>query len=221
MELELKMSDFRPPERIKNALDSRKLHLTTRCPGDSTKFSSFTWQLVANNPRLVVWTNDPSDTGEANGYGKITANLDAPTFTAFLQLLGEVIDSPGEKKEYLENRNYIFPKGVRSETPVLISTLYCGKDKDGIIWISLVAKNRPIIKFTFGEGEFHHFFNGDGTPADKAKVSQRYARAYIKLLYGIMETLLVNLWVEPPKRDYPGKKDNSNGVSNQNDDIPF
>jgi len=214
------MSDFRPPERVKNALDNRKLHLSTRCPGDNTKWSSFTWQLVANNPRLVVWTNDPNDTGESNNYGKIVANLDMPTFTAFLDRLGNLIDHQGEKKEYLENYNFIFPRGVKSETPVLISTLYFGKDKDGLIWVSLVSKNRPIIKFTFGESDFHHFFNGDGSPAGKDAVSQYYAKAYVKVLYGVMETLLVNNWVEPPKKDMPVRNDYGSKNSSS-EDIPF
>jgi len=222
-------------ERVKNILDHRKLSLSVPCPGDTSKNSTLMWMLVANNPRMVVWTNDPNDTGEANGYGKITANLDAAIFTMFLNMLGEIIEKEGEQKEYVTCMNYIFPGGKRSDRPVLVSTLYCGKDKEGMIWVSLVAKNRPIIKFVFGENEFHHFFNGDGTPADKAKVSQRYARAYIRLLYGLMEHLMVTNYVEPPKRDagaaaaaaggnssYGNKSQGQRQNTNQqDDDIPF
>ena len=218
------MSEFaKPAERVKNALDTRKLHLSTRCPADNTKWSSFTWLIVASNPRLVVWTNDPGDAGEVNNYGKIVANFDIMSFTVFLQLLGEVIDHSGERKESIETYNYIFPRGVRSETPVLVSTLYFGKDKDGIIWVSLVAKNRPVIKFVFGENEFHHYINGDGTPADKSKTSQRYARAYIKILYDVMEQLLVSTYVAPPppENKQGGYKTTYNNNNTVEADLPF
>ena len=211
----------KPTERIKNALDHRKLQLTTRCPGDDSKWSTFMWTVVSNNPRLIVWTNDPADIGESNNYGKIVGNFDAPTFTAFLQSLGTIIEGANDTKEYIETYGYIFPRGVRSEHPVLTSTLYFGKDKDGIIWVSLVAKNRPIIKFTFGEGEFHHFFNGDGTPADKSKVSKLYARAYITLLYGIMEQLLVSLYVAPPPVENKGGYKNQSNTAVVDTDLPF
>ena len=218
------MADFQKVEVVKNALYNRKIQLVAECPADASKQSTMQWMLVANNPRLVVWTNDPADTGESNGYGKITANLDMPTFVVFMNILADIIDGANDSKQYVENSNYIFPGGKRSDTPVLVSTLYCGKDKDGIVWISLIAKNRPIIKFVFGEGQFHHFHEKDGSPASKDKVSQLYAKAYTKLLYDMMEQLVVDLYVEPEKKDAP-KGNSYGGAKSQSksydEDLPF
>ena len=56
--------------RVKNALDNRKLFLTAPVPSTDPeakgKYSTLQWMLVKNNPRMVVWTNDPADTGESN-----------------------------------------------------------------------------------------------------------------------------------------------------------
>jgi len=218
------MAGFEKAEVVKNALFNRKIQLVAECPADATKQSTMQWMLVANNPRLIVWTNDPADTGEVNNYGKIVANLDTPTFVVFLNVLDQIIDGPNDSKEYVENFNYIFPGGKRSESPVLVSTLYCGKDKDGIVWISLISKNRPIIKFIFGEGQFHHFHNKDGSVAGKDKVSQLYAKAYTKLLYGIMEQLIVSLYEVPPVKDAP-KGNSYGGAKTQSkqyeEELPF
>ena len=219
------MADYTRVERVKNALDNRKIQLSAKCPADDSKYSTMMWMLVANNPRLVVWTNDPSDTGEANNYGKIQANLDLPTFVVFLNVLADVIDGANDSKQYVENYNYIFPGGKRSDSPVLISTLYCGKDKDGIVWMSLIAKNRPAIKFVFGEGQFHHFHNKDGSAAEKSKVSQLYAAAHIRILYGFMEQLAVSNYVEPEKKDTDKKGGYNNNKqaskSFESEELPF
>ena len=219
------MADFKNKvERVKNILDHKKLWLYTECPSEPTKKSSMNWMLVASNPRLIVWTNDPADTGEANGYGKIQANMDAPTFTVFLDYLNQAIESVGEVKFSVTCLGYIFPGGKRSEKPVVTSTLYCGKDKEGIVWISLVAKNRPVIKFPFGEGEFHHFFTSDGSPAAKGEISQLYAKAHIRLLYGFMEKLMVTTYVppEPAQFNQGGFNKQGNGNSKfQESDLPF
>lgn len=220
--------DFTPPPRIKNALDNRKLALFAPCPAKPEVKSSLMWMLVANNPRMVVWTNDPNDTGKSNGFGKITANLDMPVFVTYLQMLSDIIEHDGEIRQSIDCLNYTFFTGKRSEKPELVSTIWVGKDKDGIIWTSLVAKNRPKIKFTFGNNDFHHYMNGDGSPMAASVVSQLFAKAYVKVMYGVMEHLLVTNFVEPEKKDKPayggdkGRSNNSyNNSNDSDDDIPF
>lgn len=201
------MADFKRPERVKNALDNRKLNLSVPCPGVQGKWSSLIWGFHANNPRLTVFTNDPNDSGADKGYGKISANLDMPVFYAFLAEFDKIIEGPPDQKCTIENKNYIFPGGKKSDKPVVVSNLHFGKNKDGVIWLSVTApanQNRPKIMFTFGPSDFHQFIRGTGEPMTAAEVSQAFARGYIRILENMVANLAVNNYEEPPKKDAPG-----------------
>jgi hypothetical protein len=191
--------NFKAPPREKNALDHPKLNLTAPTPGHQGKFSRLVWGFHANNPRITVYTNDPND--QNTNYGKIAANMDTPTMFALVGLLNEIIDGPADKKVKIENKNFIFPGGKRSERPVLVSETWIGKDKDEVIWISVAAKDRPRIKFEFQPGDFHHFVHGDGTPFTKAEASKLWARGYVRILENLLPTLAVANYQEPPPKE--------------------
>ncbi len=194
---------FQRPPREKNALDNRKLNLSAPTPGVQGKTASLIWGLMSNNPRLTVYTNDPNDTGEQNGWGKIQAALDAPTFFAFLALLQDALEAKEEVKMMIENKNFIFPGGRRSEHPVVVSELWVGRDKEGVIWVSVSAKDRPKIEFPIGPGDFHELYHGSGERLSKGEASAIYTKGYIALLQGMMTTMLCTNYVEPEKRDPP------------------
>ena len=193
--------------RKKIALDNQKLSMSA--PNSKGKRAGLLWQLINNNPRIVVYTNDPDDQID---YGKITAALDAPTFFAFLNLIENAIKATGEFKEKIDNMNFTWPGGKRSETPSVVSSLIVGKDADGLIWISVSAPRRPQIKFPFINPEFHNFFHRDGSPYEKGEVSAIMAKSYLDILRGLMAQLLVTEYVEPkPKEDRNNGGNRNNG----------
>jgi hypothetical protein len=165
------------------------------------KMASLNWGLYSNNPRITVYTNDPDDTRDN---GKITAALDAPVFFAFLELLSNAIKSKTEYRAKIDNKNFIFPGGKRSETPVLVSSLIVGRDEEGVVFISVVANNRPIIKFPFVNPDFHHFFHTSGDPYSKAEVSTLMAMAYLKMMTTMMTVAMDTNYTPPkPREDSP------------------
>ncbi len=206
------------PPRKKIALDNRKLSLYAPCPSAPGKSSSLSWRLVSNNPRICVYTNDPADMTEKNQNGLIAAALDAPVFFMLMQLLYKTIDGPNGVKEKIENKNFIFPGGKRSEKPVVVSEIIVGKDDDGVVFISVVAfdKSRPRVKFELVPNEFHSLFHQNGQPFTKGEASALYARGYMQCLEGLMTHLLVTEWVEPEKKDNGNNRGgNRNGGNNQ------
>lgn len=202
------MSDFRPAPRKLNALDNKKLRMSA--PNKKGKMASLAWMLVKNNPRLVVYTNDPDD--QNNDYGKISANLDAPTFFAFLALLKDAIDAPGQFGEKIENKNFTWGGGKRSDEPVVVNSLIVGKDEDGTIWVCVSAPRRPQLKFPFTSPDFHHFIHRDGSPYTAAEISKIYATAYHSMLSLLAGNLLVTEWVPP---DPPKDQNNRGGGGGQ------
>lgn len=221
---------FQAAPRKKNALDHRKLNLSTPCPTAKGKYSNLIWGVHANNPRLTVYTGDPEDSSERTGYGRIAANLDTPTFYAFIELLERVARGTEECKYKIENKNYTWFGGKRSEVPVIVSNLWVGKDKDGAVWISITAENRPIIKFYINISDFHCMYHGDGNPFTKAEFTSLYAIAYCNLLRNMVSEILVNEYVEEaPKKPFDANKQNRGGGDSGNakqqqpfgEDIPF
>ena len=135
-----------------------------------------------NNPRITVYTGDPSENNEKTGYGKIVANLDTPTLFAFFHLMEIAVKAEPGYKAKIENKNFTFFGGKRSDHPVVLTELWVGKDKDGCVWMSVTARDRPLIKFTFAPTDFHNLFHGDGAPMSKGETSVIYATGYLAIL---------------------------------------
>lgn len=201
------MSDFNNKEaRIKNALDNRKLSLSATCPTSPQNKSSLSWSIIGNNPRCTIYTNDPEDNGQKNDYGRIVAKLDLAIFMMYMNLIDRVIKAPPDTKFGIKNENFKFPNGKRTDAPVLENTLWVGKDKDGIMWLSVVDanKSRPVIKFPFVPSNFHHFIHGDGTPFTAAETSVLFAEGYRDTMARIMTHLAVTEYKEPPPKNQQG-----------------
>lgn len=188
---------FTPPPRKKNALDNNKLALTTPSPVGNGKQAKLVWSLINNNPRITVYTGDDAEAGnEKANYGRIVANLDLPTMYTFFEMVETAnAREPGFKVK-LENKNFTFFGGKRSDFPVVQTELWCGKDKEGCIWMSVTAKDRPMIKFVFAPTDFHHLFHGDGTPMTKAEASVIFAKGYFGILRQVFAHLAVAEFVD-------------------------
>ena len=183
----------------KTVFDNPKLSL--RAPNSKGKMASLQWGLNLNNPRITVYTNDPDDTVDN---GRISGNMDAPTFYALLTLLSRAIKSEGYYSDKIENKNH--PRGengARSENSVVVSSTIVERDNDGVISLSLVAHSRPIVKFVFGPSEYHNFVHKNGTPWSRAELSQVYAEAYLTMLTTVMASAMNSNYVEPVKRERP------------------
>lgn len=205
---------FKPTPRKKNCLDNPKLNLTA--VNGKNKKASLLWQLINNNPRIVVYTNDPDDQVD---YGKIAAKIDAPTFFAFMNLIEAAINAEGEFKAKIDNSNYSWSGGKRAETPTVESSLLAGKDAEGVVWVAVSAPRRPQIKFPFVNPEFHSFAHKDGSPYTKGEMSKLMAKSYLDVLRLLMANLLMTEYVEPkPKEERSGGGRGNYGNNNQRQD---
>lgn len=209
------MSDnFRPPPRPKNIFDHPKMKLYAPCPTPEGKgkTSSLGWQVVDSNPRMVVYTNCPNDTGEQNEYGKITAAMDPLMFFSLIQLLDQVIKMPTPTETPIRFQVPNLKAGWDRQKnkpgdPYEISTTWVGKDVDGTIWISVrhkTKKERPVIKFPFTIPRFHDLRNADGSAWTEGQKSELAAKGYIDMMGRIMGTFLPPAYKEPEPKDDKG-----------------
>lgn len=198
-------NNFTPPPRVKNAFDIAKLRLSAPTPGAPGQKSSLQLTLVKNMPRFLIWTNDPAEKDDKNkGYGKITANLDPVALTAFWQIVKEVIAHDGPTKMAVANKGYKYFGRERSETPVVLNHLICGKNEDGVIWMMVSEKGRPQITFEFRMPEWHTLMDGAGNPTAPAIESRIVANGWIDLMGLLMTVMIADNYEEPPPRDQNG-----------------
>ena len=186
---------FRPAPRDKIVFDEPKLDL--KAMNAKGKMATLKWGLVKNNPRITVFTNDPDDTVDN---GRISANLDARTFFAFMSLISEAVLAKESFKVKIDNSNFSFFGGKRSDTPSVVSSLWVGRDEDGTIWISVTAPKHPSIRFVFSSTDFHNFYHSNGEQYTKSEYSQLFAKAYVSMLTPLMTTAMAQYYVAPEPR---------------------
>jgi hypothetical protein len=196
---------FVRPERVKTALDNKKLHFSAECPTAKGKNSSLTTQFHDNGFKFIVYTNDPQDQDKRNDNGRIIASLGLLEIMQFFSCMEDVINYTGTELPYgfkVQNKGYIFPNGQKSEEPVVKSMLHVFKEKDGVIYFSVTAQNRPKIKFPIQSSDWHVFLKHDGTALTPAESSERCARGYLTLLQGMIAVMADSKWVEPKPKQF-------------------
>lgn len=189
------------PERKKTALDHNKIGLSTKCPTAEGKISKLSWGFNKNNPRITVYTGDPADESSRTNNGRIQGELDTPHLYATTQFIREAIKAEPGHKAFVECWNFIFPGGQRSKEPVNTAKLIIGKDKEGVVYLSLIDplhKDRPVIKFDLVPGagnKWIRFIRGDGTEYTRADASLVFAEGYAKMLENIYGGIAITEYV--------------------------
>lgn len=179
-----------------NALSEFKLRLSAPPQQGGTKKATLAMGIYKNNPRLIVKTNVPND----KDFGRITAALNTFTFMALLYLIDTIADGPVDTKEVLNN-NSDYVAGRKFDSPVTVSKVMVGKSKEGIVWIAITAKDRPMIKFEFQTDEWHFLSHADGTNWTEAESSVLYAHAWTNTARSLVPLILKEEYVAPEFND--------------------
>lgn len=195
-----------PAQAAPNALSEFKLRLTAPPQQGSTKKAALSMGVWKNNPRLIVRTNVPND----KDYGKITAALNTFTFMALLHLLDKIADGPNDVKEVLNN-NSDFVAGRKYDAPITVSKVMLGKSKEGVIWIAVTAKDRPMIKFEFQSDEWHFLSHADGTNWTESESSVLYTHAWTNTARALVPLILKEEYMAPEFNDNRGGQQGGGG----------
>ncbi len=142
------------------------------------------WGIRDGNPRIAVFTNDPTDTVKS---GVISAPMDPITFYTFIEMLKRAATASGETKYKLDCFTTRRDESGAAIEKVLLSEVYMGKDSDGCVWMSVVEGSRPKIKFIFTISDYHKLYKTDGTELTKAEYSTVVALATINSILPIYE----------------------------------
>jgi hypothetical protein len=157
-----------------------RFSMFTNCPGNPTKRSRLAWTIRDGAPRITVYTNSPEDA--SNSFGIISAPMNPETFFIFLDLFEKIALGPNGQKnkiDCLSGFNLQTKTFDANGEKTLQSEVWFGKDDSGIVWVSVVAPNRPKIKFEYRLSDFHKVTKGDGNSFTDAELSVLQAIATI------------------------------------------
>lgn len=173
-------------ERPKNMLDDFRVSLSAPSTAKG-KWASLKWSYAGNQVGLSMYSNDPSDEK-----GSVRVQMPPTDFCRILVLLEMAINFPetGDHKVWMEYSDYVWFNREKSKDVKLQGTIYVGK-KDGVVWMSLVSydKNRPRIKFPFGNTMYNALYKSDGTPMSDAETSVIAAKANLMFLQHTIPTV--------------------------------
>lgn len=170
-----------------------------------------------SNPRISVFTNDPADTEKS---GVIPAPMDPKSFFTFLTAFEEICKGPNGKKSHVENYTRYRDQAGNYGDKVLLSKLLWGKDENGICWLSVIAENRPKLKFEILPSDFHKFYDVEGKDVTTERGSMYAALETIRLLRIAMGIHCTGI---RPKNNFNNERKNirSTPESSKASDISF
>ena len=198
------MSDNATPKK-KSVFSSTHMQLSAPCPTAKGKFSTLMLDFYNGSPRLVVRTGDPAD--QSIDYGRIQAALNPQVFNMLIILLKRAIAATKAEKWKIECHNYDRVNGQRAQELSHISDVWVGRDDEGMIFISVLAKNaasRPVIKFNFAprDTRYHPMFHGNGSSFSKSEISQLTAESFAMSWEQMASIIMVDEFVPPPAPDF-------------------
>lgn len=197
-------------KREKTALDHMKLRMYGEKIDGSKNAPSFLFYMTEDgNPRIDVYTGVDGDKDN----GLIRAAMDIRTACAFIELGKHVINHDGPCRFYIDNSNYTWPGGKRSDSPSLISKTVVGKAEDGRIYFSVVANGRPKAIFYMTSPFFHKITDAEGNKLDVAFESRLFTAGYLEHVGKLLPSVATQIYKEPAPR---GQHGNGGGGNNYN-----
>ncbi len=196
------MSQDQRPPLPKTAFNEWKLSLAG--PADTpnaTRPPNLKVAVIVNSPRIDVYTNVHGDKDN----GRISAPMDAVTFMAVIVELEKIIDGVPDVQVKIGNKT-----GGPGQQRMLSTTLV-GKDKEGRVYISLIAEGRPQIKFLFLPSDWHYLAHKDGAKFTEAETTLVYAKAWCRLMSALVPNVMDTYYTEPFRPNQGGGGDKSQG----------
>ncbi|MNF23937.1 hypothetical protein D3C85_190360 [compost metagenome] len=173
-----------------NILDVMSNWLFTDPVPGAAKRPNFRIKVLGNVPRITVKTNVDND----KNHGKIDFQTDLATFGTIIALALDMAEGRDDSDGYSWDYKDDFLAGKKLDREMIISTLQIGRDREsGRMYISVMSgdKSRPRIQFWFGPTKYHDIRHRDGSPLAPKKLSESFARGFLKPMSKMVYELLI------------------------------
>lgn len=188
-----------PAQKPKDITANSNIRLSAPCPSARGKWSKLNFSQWMGNPRLEVMTEDPND--QNNNRGRITAPMDIITFTAVVNKIRELCDSPQEIKWVFEFAKPQRNNGQGPSEPMKVASVIVGRNAEGVVFICVkddAISGRPVIPFPFAlTNRYTKLRKANGEELSKSELSVIAARAWCDAAIRIVTQLCVDRYEHP------------------------
>lgn len=162
---------------INKYFDLAKIVLWSDAPDAESKRARLIFNFRDGNPRITVYT------GAVGPEGVISYPCEVPTMVAILNLMKDVAKAEPGVKYSIDSLTTVYQDNRPTNEKRVVSTLYVGKSKEGLVYLSVITEGRPKLVFTIAASQYHTFRDGDKNLLPSTKVSEM-------LTMGIADTML-------------------------------
>jgi len=160
-----------------------------------TGYASLTWSIRMGYPRVTVYTDNDTAVRKGFNYDSlIIAPFNSVMVNVFLGNMKKAIDSKEPISNSIDCYNIKYVDGVKTNDVILQATATCGRDSDGVIYMSVTAKDRMEVKFKLlPNTKWHKMKDSSGNIiTDKSALSNMYAIGYVARLKSLMDKYLAD-----------------------------
>lgn len=163
--------------------------------GDETtdgenKRSRLVFSFRDGNPRITVYT------GASGANGVISFPSDYPTMVGIITLLKDVIAGQPGMKYAIDSLTTVYDNNKPTTEKKIVSTLYIGKSKEGLIYFSVITEGKPKLVFTIKPSPFHVFRDSEKNNIPDSVISCKLATGIADLVLNIISNVITEYTAE-------------------------
>lgn len=174
---------------VKKFMDVSRFTLWAEGSGDN-KRARLVLGFRDGHPRLTVYT------GLSGKEGIVPFPADAATMVYFLNRLKEVASGERGTRYSIDSLSNVYENDKPTKQKRVVSTMYIGKSSEGIVYLSVLAENRPKVVFEIKPSEYHVFKDKDGQKVPDDVISVTMAKGLSDFMLGILSDGIMRHSVE-------------------------
>lgn len=137
------------------------------------------------NPRLTVYT------GGLGVENMIAFPADVAHMATIFTYLKQIANSEPGTKMSIESLTSIYENNVATNEKKIVSTLFIGKSKEGLVYLSVIAEGKSKLIFTIKQSQWHVFRDGEKNEIPVAEISSRMAYSIAELGLNLISSVML------------------------------